>query len=110
MIEGNDGGATVSYNGGQTWTDEDIPTAQFYHVTLDDQFPYNVYGAQQDNSTVRIASRTTGFGIDVTDWYPVGGGESGHIAVDASDPQVTYAGSYDGYVTRYDKRTDQQRD
>jgi photosystem II stability/assembly factor-like uncharacterized protein len=110
MIEGNDGGATVTYNGGQTWTEEDIPTAQFYHVVLDNEFPYNVYGAQQDNSTVRIASRTTGFGIDRTSWYDVGGGESGYIAVDPSNANISYAGSYDGLVTRYDKRVDQQRD
>jgi photosystem II stability/assembly factor-like uncharacterized protein len=110
MIEGNDGGATVTFNGGQTWTDEDIATAQFYHVTLDNDFPYNVYGAQQDNSTVRIASRTTGFGIDRTDWYFVGGGESGHIAVNPQNSEIVYAGSYDGYLTRYDHRTDQEQD
>lgn len=110
MIEGNDGGATVTYNGGQTWTDEDIATGQFYHVVLDDDFPYNVYGAQQDNSTVRIASRTTGFGIDRTDWYGVGGGESGYIAVNRKNSQIVYAGNYDGYLTRYDHRTDQEQD
>jgi photosystem II stability/assembly factor-like uncharacterized protein len=110
MIEGNDGGATVTYNGGQTWSEEDIATGQFYHVHLDDQFPYNVYGAQQDNSTIKIASRTTGFGIDRTDWYAVGGGESGYIAVNPTDPDITYAGSYDGYLSRYDRRVDQQRD
>ncbi len=109
MIEGNDGGATVSFNGGRTWTEEDIPTAQFYHVALDNEFPYNVYGAQQDNSTLRIASRTTGFGIDRTDWYPVGGGESGYIAVDPTNADVVYAGSYDGYLSRYVKSTDQER-
>ncbi len=110
MIEGNDGGATVTVNGGQTWTEEDVPTAQFYHVAVDSAFPYNVYGAQQDNSTVRIASRTTGFGIDRTDWYAVGGGESGYIAVDPKDPEITYAGSYDGYLTRYDHHNDQEQD
>ncbi len=109
MIEGNDGGACVTYNGGQTWTQEDIATAQFYHVTLDNQFPYNVYGAQQDNSTVKIPSRTTGFGIDRQDWYPVGGGESGYIAVNNDDPNIIYAGSYGGYLSRYDKRTDQEQ-
>jgi len=110
MIEGNDGGATVTMNGGQSWTEEDIATAQFYHVTLDNAFPYNVYGAQQDNSTVRIASRTTGFGIDRTDWYAVGGGESGYIAVDPNDPEITYAGSYGGYLTRYNHHIDQEQD
>jgi photosystem II stability/assembly factor-like uncharacterized protein len=110
MIEGNDGGATVTYNGGQTWTQEDIPTAQFYHVVLDNAFPYNVYGAQQDNSTVRIPSRTTGFGIDRPDWFSVGGGESGYIAPNPNDPEIIYAGSYDGYLSRYDHRTDQEQD
>ncbi len=108
MIEGNDGGATVTYNGGQTWTEEDIPTAQFYHVTLDNAFPYNIYGAQQDNSTVRIASRTTGFGISRPDWFSVGGGESGYVTPNTTDPEIVYAGSYDGYLTRYDHHIDQE--
>ncbi len=110
MIEGNDGGACVTENGGQTWTLEDMPTAQFYHVTLDNEFPYNIYGAQQDNSTIRIASRTMGFGIDRPDWHDVGGGESGYIAPKPDDPNIVYAGSYDGYMTRYDHRTKQQQD
>ncbi|TAK63035.1 MAG: glycosyl hydrolase, partial [Bacteroidetes bacterium] len=109
MIEANDGGANVTYNGGQTWTEQDIPTAQFYHVVLDHQFPYNIYGAQQDNSTVRIPSRTTGFGIDETDWYAVAGGESGYIAPHPTDPDVTYGGSYGGYLTKYDHRTGQEQ-
>lgn len=110
MISANDGGACVSYNGGQTWTEEDLATAQFYHVTLDNDFPYNIYGAQQDNSTVKIPSRTTGFGISEKDWYSVAGGESGYIAVDPNDPDVTYGGSYDGYLTRYNHKTGQERD
>ncbi|RMD91716.1 MAG: glycosyl hydrolase, partial [Calditrichaeota bacterium] len=110
MIEGNDGGAIVTYNGGETWTNEDNqPTAQFYHVITDNQFPYRVYGAQQDNSTVSIASRTTGFGIGRTDWYSVGGGESGYIAPNPADPNIVYAGSYDGLLTRYDHRTKELR-
>ena len=110
MITGDDGGASVSFNGGQTWTQEDIATAQFYHVTLDNEFPYNVYGAQQDNSTIRIKSRTTGFGIDRPDWTNVGGGESGYIAVNTRNADIIYAGSYDGFLTRYDIRTDQEQD
>lgn len=110
MIEGNDGGACVSYNGGQTWSEEDIATAQFYHVTVDNEFPYNVYGAQQDNSTVRIASRTTGFGIGERDWHPVAGGESGYIAVSPLDANVTFGGSYGGYLTKYDHTTRQEQD
>ena len=110
MISGNDGGASVTFNGGRTWTEEDYATAQFYHVTVDNQFPYYVYGAQQDNSTVGIASRTTGYGIDRSDWFDVGGGESGYIAVNPSDPNIIYAGSYGGYLTRLDRRTRQERD
>lgn len=110
MINSNDGGANVSFNGGQTWSPQsNQPTAQFYRVTTDTRFPYHVYGAQQDNTTVAIASRTTGQGIDRPDWYPVGGGESGHIAVDPRDPNIVYAGSYGGLITRYDHRTRQQR-
>ncbi|HZS47188.1 MAG TPA: glycosyl hydrolase [Blastocatellia bacterium] len=110
MINSNDGGATISFNGGKTWSTQDNqPTAQFYRVLVDSDFPYNVYGAQQDNSTVRIPSRTTGFGIDRTDWYDVGGGESGWIAPDPRDSQIVYAGSYGGLITRVDHRTGQVR-
>ncbi|MEW6455232.1 MAG: glycosyl hydrolase [Acidobacteriota bacterium] len=105
MINANDGGANVSYNGGLSWTDQDQPTAQFYHVIVDNQFPYHVYGAQQDNTTVGIASRTTGLGIDRPDWYPVGGGESGYIAVRSDDPNIVYAGSYGGLITKYNHHT-----
>ena len=110
LIEGNDGGATVSNDGGLSWTTlENQPTAQFYHAITDDAFPYRVYGAQQDNTTVGIASRTAGFGIARTDWYDVGGGESGFIAPKPGEPDVVYAGSYDGLLTRLDHRTDQLR-
>src|SRR5215471_5171969 len=101
MIESNDGGANVSTNGGATWTtDGNQPTAQFYHVVTDNRFPYWLYGAQQDNSTVAIASAARG-GIDRPSWYPVGGGESGYIAPDPRDPEIVYAGSYGGEITRY---------
>jgi photosystem II stability/assembly factor-like uncharacterized protein len=110
MINSNDGGANVSYNGGRSWTAQDNqPTAQFYHVTTDNNFPYWVYGAQQDNSTVRIASRTTGAGIDKPDWHSVGGGESGHIAPRHDNPDIVYAGSYGGLITRWNYKTRQQR-
>jgi photosystem II stability/assembly factor-like uncharacterized protein len=106
LINGNDGGATISTDGAQSWTTEyNQPTAQFYHVTTDNRFPYYIYGAQQDNSTVGIASASPGGSIDRADWYDVGGGESGYIAPDPSDPQVVYAGSYGGEITRYDHRT-----
>jgi photosystem II stability/assembly factor-like uncharacterized protein len=110
MIESNDGGANVSFNGGRSWSEQDQPTAQFYRVALDNDFPYNVYGAQQDNSTVRIASRTTEGGIGTSDWYDVGGGESGWIAPSPKDSQIVFAGSYGGLTTRSDHRTGQQRD
>ncbi|MDX6290446.1 MAG: hypothetical protein QOH42_2245, partial [Blastocatellia bacterium] len=110
MIESNDGGANVSFNGGKSWSEQDQPTAQFYRVALDNDFPYHIYGAQQDNSTVRIASRTTDFGITASDWFDVGGGESGWIAPSPKDSEIVYAGSYDGLITRYDHRTGQLRD
>jgi len=110
MIESNDGGANVSFDGGVTWSSiYNQPTAQFYHVVADTRFPYYVFGAQQDNTTVAIASRTTEGGIDRVHWYPVEGCESGYIAVDPSDPMVTYAGCYDGVIDRYDHRTGQSR-
>jgi BNR/Asp-box repeat. len=107
MIEGNDGGANVSFNGGRTWSEQDQPTAQFYRVALDNDFPYNIYGAQQDNSTVRIASRSNDNAITDKDWYDVGGGESGWIAPLPDDSQIVFAGSYGGLLTRYDHRTGQ---
>jgi photosystem II stability/assembly factor-like uncharacterized protein len=110
MIESNDGGANISNDGGRTWSSiMNQPTAQFYRVALDNDFPYNIYGAQQDNTTVRIASRTAGPGITQSDWYDVGGGESGWIAPDPRNSQIVYAGSYDGLITRQDKRTGQMR-
>jgi photosystem II stability/assembly factor-like uncharacterized protein len=110
MVQGNDGGANVSKDGGRTWSSiMNQPTAQFYRVTVDNDFPYNIYGAQQDNSTVRTASRTAGAGITERDWYDVGGGESGWIAPDPRDSRIVYAGSYDGLITRQDARTGQVR-
>jgi photosystem II stability/assembly factor-like uncharacterized protein len=110
MVEGNDGGATVSFDGGESWSSLDNqPTAQFYHVIADDQFPYHLYGAQQDNSTVEIASRSDGRGIGVRDWRAVGGCESGFVAPKPGDPEVSYAGCYGGYIGRLDSRTGQER-
>jgi photosystem II stability/assembly factor-like uncharacterized protein len=110
MIEGNDGGANVSTDGGRNWTEQDQPTAQFYRVALDNDFPYNIYGAQQDNSTVKIPSRTADGGIDETHWYDVGGGESGWIAPHPENSDIIFAGSYDGLLTRYDHKSKQLRD
>jgi photosystem II stability/assembly factor-like uncharacterized protein len=110
MIEGNDGGGTVTFNGGETWSNiYNQPTAEFYHVTADNQVPYRLYGAQQDNTTISVASRSPLSGITRSDWYEIGGGESGYIAVRPDDPNIVYAGSYLGFVTRYDHRTGQTR-
>jgi photosystem II stability/assembly factor-like uncharacterized protein len=104
MVNGNDGGASVSFDGGRTWSRQDNqPTAQLYHVITDDGFPYRVYGAQQDNATISISSRSRLGWRD--DGYSVGGGESGYIAPMPGNPEVVYAGSYGGYLTRYDHRT-----
>jgi photosystem II stability/assembly factor-like uncharacterized protein len=110
MIESNDGGANVSFNAGKSWSEEDQATAQFYRVALDNDFPYHIYGAQQDNSTVRIASRNTDFGLTTSDWYDVGGGESGWIAPSPKNSELVYSGSYGGLITRQDHRTGQLRD
>ena len=111
MINGNDGGANVSFDGGRSWSRQDNqPTAQMYHVITDNRFPYFVYGAQQDNTTVALASASNEGGLDATQWYPVGGCESGYIAPSPADPQVVYAGCYGGQITRYDHRTGQERD
>ncbi|MBF6592256.1 MAG: exo-alpha-sialidase, partial [Ktedonobacterales bacterium] len=85
------------------------PTAEFYHVTTDDATPYRVYGAQQDNSTISVPSRSSLSAITRAEWIEVGGGESGYIAVRPDDPNVIFAGNYQGYLTRYDRRTYQAR-
>ena len=106
MVEANDGGANVSFNGGESWTDQTgQPTAQFYRVTTDNRFPYRVYGAQQDNSTASVSSRGRAFGNWQRDLYSVGGGESGYIAVHPVNPDIVYAGSYGGLLTRYNHET-----
>ena len=106
MIAANDGGVTVTVDGGATWSKQDNqPTAQFYHVITDNRFPYYIYGAQQDNTTVGIASQGSIGGISERDWYPVGGGESGYIAPYPPDPEIVYAGEYQGQITRFNKHT-----
>ena len=106
MIIGDDGGAQVTYDGGETWsTYHNQPTAQFYRVTTDNHFPYRIYVAQQDNSTIRIAHRTDGGAITEDDWEPTAGGESAHIAVDPENNDIVYGGSYDGFLTRVNHKT-----
>jgi len=110
MIVSNDGGVTVSVDGGKTWTRQDNqPTAQFYHVITDTRPVYYVYGSQQDNSTVAIASRSDDETIGQRDWYEVGGGEAGYIAPSPLDPNVVFAGDYEGLITRFDKRNGQTK-
>jgi photosystem II stability/assembly factor-like uncharacterized protein len=110
LINGNDGGATISTNGGENWTTiYNQPTAQFYHVVADNRFPYYIYGAQQDNTTVAIATTGLDGSITPSDWYPVGGGESGYIAPDPTDANIVYAGSYGGEITRYNHHTRQEQ-
>ena len=102
MVIGDDGGAQVTYDGGETWTTyHNQPTSQFYRVTTDNAFPYRIYAAQQDNSTIRIAHRNEGWSIGESDWEPTAGGESAHIAVDPKNNDIVYGGSYDGFLTRY---------
>ncbi|MBI3933018.1 MAG: glycosyl hydrolase [Acidobacteria bacterium] len=111
MIEANDGGSNVTTNGGRTWTaQENQPTAEMYRATVDDQFPYWIYGGQQDNSAVAIPSQAPGGGIGRDEWYVPGGCESATVAVDPRDPNVTYAGCYGGSIGRYDRRTVTERE
>ncbi len=106
MIESNDGGANITLDGGKSFsTIMNQPTAQFYRVVTDNDFPYHIYGAQQDNTTVETSSRGNSGAITESDWHEVGGGESGWIAPDPTDSRFVYAGSYDGLLTRYDSKT-----
>jgi photosystem II stability/assembly factor-like uncharacterized protein len=108
MIASNDGGVTVTIDGGKNWTPEDNqPTAQFYHVITDNATPYRLYGSQQDSGSVAIASRSDEGSISVRDWYDVGGGEAGYIAPDPRDPDVVYAADYQGNITRDDRHIGQ---
>jgi len=110
MIEGNDGGATVSYNRGLSWSSIlNQPTAQIYHVVADRQFPYHIYGAQQDNTTIGLPSRSDYGRITIEDWETVGGGEDGYIATNSADSNIIYAANHH-WLTRYDRRTKQVRD
>ncbi|MEO1523792.1 MAG: glycosyl hydrolase [Planctomycetota bacterium] len=110
MIIGDDGGAQVTYNGGDTWsTMMNQPTAQFYRVTTDNHVPYRIYGAQQDNSTARIRSQGRRGSITESDWESTAGGESGHIAPKPDDPEIVYGGSYGGFLTRVNHRTGEVR-
>lgn len=112
MILGNDGGATISNDDGKTWsTLFNQPTAQFYHISADNRFDYRIYGAQQDNSTVSIATRTRHGGITAADFYSVGGGESGYDVPSPANPDIVFSGNKEmETIARFDKRIDQARD
>ncbi len=110
MVIADDGGAQVTFNGGEGWsTYHNQPTAQFYRVTTDNHFPYRIYAAQQDNSTVRIYHRTSGGSIGERHWEPTAGGESGHIAPHPENPDIVYGGSYGGFLTRFNHQTGELR-
>ncbi|MGC1515812.1 MAG: glycosyl hydrolase [Maribacter sp.] len=110
MIIADDGGAQISNDGGNNWTTYyNQPTAQFYRVATDNTFPYRIYGAQQDNSAIRIAHRSSGSSITERDWEPTAGGESAHLAPDPKNNQIVYGGTYKGYMNRLDHTTGQAR-
>ena len=110
MIIADDGGAQISNDGGNNWsTYYNQPTAQFYRVTTDNSFPYRIYGAQQDNSTIRIKSRTSSSSISDKDWESTAGGESAHLAPDPLNNDIVYGGTYKGYMMRMDHSTNQIR-
>ena len=110
MVIADDGGAQVSNDGGENWTTYfNQPTAQFYRVTTDNSFPYRIYGAQQDNSTIRISHRSSGGSITERDWESTAGGESAHLAPDPNNNDIVYGGTYKGYMMRKDHSINQTR-
>ncbi|MBI3792900.1 MAG: glycosyl hydrolase, partial [Gemmatimonadetes bacterium] len=109
MIESNDGGANISTNGGRNWTEQNFATAQMYHVDVNNDFPYLICGAQQDNSTLCGPSRGEGR-VTIADWKDAGGGESGFVTPHPTKPWIVFAGSYGGLITRKDLRTGFTRD
>jgi len=107
MINANDGGASVSLDAGASWSTQDNqPTAQFYHVAVDDAFPYKLYGGQQDNSSVIIKSRTDGGSIGIRDWQEGPGCESANMGVSAKNPRFVYGGCYQGLIDELDAQTE----
>ncbi|MEO0525653.1 MAG: glycosyl hydrolase [Bacteroidota bacterium] len=110
LINSNDGGANISFNSGKSWsTQQNQATAQFYRVITDNLVPYKVYGGQQDNSAIAIASRTNDEGIDWKDWYSVAGGESAFIAFDPDHPDTVYGGTYQGNISKWTKASREQK-
>ena len=110
MIIADDGGGQITFDGGNNWSSyHNQPTAQFYRVTTDNHFPYRIYAAQQDNSTIRILHRTSKASIDEKDWEATAGGESAHIAIDPTNNDIVYGGSYGGFMTRVNHETEEVR-
>lgn len=110
MALADDGGGHITFDGGRNWSSSDNqPTAQIYRVSTDNAFPYRLLGAQQDNTTIRIRSRTNGIGITDKDWSPTAGFESGFVVADPRDPDIVYGGNYDGFIGRLNHRTDENR-
>ena len=104
MLIANDQGAIITVNGGETFSSwYNQPTAQFYHVSADNAFPYNVYSGQQESGSVGIASRGNDGGITLREWHPVAAEEYGYVVADPKDPNIIYGGK----ISRYDKRTGQ---
>ena len=106
LIISNDGGSAITFNRGKSWsTQSNMPTAQFYRINVDNQFPYRIYGGQQDNSSVSIASRELGGGgITASSWTSSAGGESAFLAFDPDDPKYVLGGSYQGTIGVLDVR------
>jgi photosystem II stability/assembly factor-like uncharacterized protein len=106
MIISNDGGSAITFNGGKTWSSQmNMPTGQFYRINVDNQFPYRIYGGQQDSTSVSIASRELGSsGITPASWEPSAGGESAFLAFDPRDPKLVIGGSYQGTIEVLDVR------
>ena len=110
MIVANDGGGQISFDGGSNWsTMGNQPTAQIYRVSTDNHVPYRILGAQQDNSTVRILSRSDGDAITQSDWSSTAGFESGYVVADPLNPDIAYGGNYGGSISRYDHKAGENR-
>lgn len=106
MIIADDGGAAITFNGGKSWSSQNVyPTAQFYRINVDNEFPYNIYGGQQDNSSVKIASRSFRGGINTTNWSSSAGGESAFLAFDPNNPRYVLGGSYQGTIEVFDSKS-----
>lgn len=111
FINGNDGGANITFNGGETWSSiMNQPTAQIYRVITDNLFPYNIYGSQQDSNAITIKSETLSGGIGERHWFSLGSGESSSIAMDPENPRFVYSTYFASMIGEWDRETDNYRD